>query len=176
MKLISAFVFTTWIVQSLFYLNPKFQASSHLLWLYSLVCVGPGRKPRKPVFSQGGSYVGLCYLFSLSREQQHTYQTNRNTKILWTITLYMFVVFGYLSPYKNEKVAARLQLGCCYYAAIKYVCNNWWQQSSQLKRLVACLQQPCSFYQRLQAHRATIPSQLQLAAVTSKKTARTHSL
>ena len=23
-------------------------------------------------------------------------------------------------PYKNEKVAARLQLGCCYYAAIKY--------------------------------------------------------
>ena len=34
-------------------------------------------------------------------------------------------------PYKNEKVAARLQLGCCYYAAIKYVCNNWWRQSSQ---------------------------------------------
>ena len=30
-KLISAFVFTTRIVQSLFYLNPKFQASSHLL-------------------------------------------------------------------------------------------------------------------------------------------------
>ena len=26
-------------------LNPKFQASSHLLWLYSLVSVGPGRKP-----------------------------------------------------------------------------------------------------------------------------------
>ena len=25
--------------------NPTFQASSHLLWLYSLVCVGPGRKP-----------------------------------------------------------------------------------------------------------------------------------
>ena len=36
--------------------NPKFQASSHLLWLYSLVCVGPGRKPRRPVFSQRGSY------------------------------------------------------------------------------------------------------------------------
>ena len=79
-------------------------------------------------------------------------------------------------PYKNEKVAARLQLGCCYYAAIKYVCNNWWRQSSQLERLLACLQQPCSFYQRLQAHRATTCSQLQLAAVTSKKTARTHSL
>ena len=102
-QLISAFVFATWIVQSLFYLNPKFQAST-------------------------------------------------------------------LTKMK------RLQLGCCYYAAIKYVCNNWLRQSSQLERLVACLQQPCSFYQRLQAHRATTRSQLQLAAVTSKKTARTHSL
>ena len=40
------------IVKSLYYLNPKFHASSHLLWLYSPVCVGPGRKPRRPVFSQ----------------------------------------------------------------------------------------------------------------------------
>ena len=44
-KLISAFVFASRIVQSLFFLIPKFQASSHLLWLYSPVCVGPGRKP-----------------------------------------------------------------------------------------------------------------------------------
>ena len=44
-------------MQFLFYLNPKFQASSHLLWLYSRVCVGPGRKPRRPVFSQRGSFV-----------------------------------------------------------------------------------------------------------------------
>ena len=29
-KLISAFVFATWIVQYLYFLNPKFQASSHL--------------------------------------------------------------------------------------------------------------------------------------------------
>ena len=28
-KLISAFVFATWIVRSIFYLNPKSQASSH---------------------------------------------------------------------------------------------------------------------------------------------------
>ena len=33
-------------VQFLYFLNPKFQDSSHLLWLYSTVCVGPGRKPR----------------------------------------------------------------------------------------------------------------------------------
>ena len=26
-------------------LNPKFQAFSHLLWLFSSVCVGPGRNP-----------------------------------------------------------------------------------------------------------------------------------
>ena len=44
-KLISAFVSTTWIVQSLYFLNPKCQASSHLLWQYSPVCVRPGRKP-----------------------------------------------------------------------------------------------------------------------------------
>ena len=44
-KLISAFVFATWIVQSLYFLNPKFQASCHLLWLYSLDYVGPGLKP-----------------------------------------------------------------------------------------------------------------------------------
>ena len=29
--------------QSLYFLKPKFQASSHLLWLYSQVWVGPGR-------------------------------------------------------------------------------------------------------------------------------------
>ena len=55
-QLISAFVFATRIVQSLFFLNPKFQASSHLLWLYSPICVRPGRKPRRPVFSQRGSF------------------------------------------------------------------------------------------------------------------------
>ena len=42
-------------VQSLCNLNPKFQASNLLLWLYSLVCVRPGQKPRRRVFSQRGS-------------------------------------------------------------------------------------------------------------------------
>ena len=44
-KLISAFVFATRIVQFLFFLNPKFQASSSFLCLYRLVCVGPVWKP-----------------------------------------------------------------------------------------------------------------------------------
>ena len=47
------YVFVTRIVQSLY---PKFQDYSHLLWLRSPVCVGPGRKPQKPVFAQRGSY------------------------------------------------------------------------------------------------------------------------
>ena len=67
-KLISAFVFAIRIVKSLYFLNPKFQASSHLLWLYSLVCVGPGRKPRRPVFSGRDS----IYTF-LGNVQQHSY-------------------------------------------------------------------------------------------------------
>ena len=58
-KLISVFVFATRIVQSLYFLNPKFRASSHLLWLYSPVCVVPGREPRRPVFSRRGS-IGVC--------------------------------------------------------------------------------------------------------------------
>ena len=38
-------VFATRIVQFLFYLNPKFQASSSFLCLYKPVCVRPVRKP-----------------------------------------------------------------------------------------------------------------------------------
>ena len=54
-KLISAFVFATRIVQSLYFLYTNFQASSHLVWLYRPVCVGPGQKTRRPVFSQRNS-------------------------------------------------------------------------------------------------------------------------
>ena len=49
-KLISAFVFAIYTVHSLFFLNLKFQASSHLLWRYRLVCVRPCRKPLKTGF------------------------------------------------------------------------------------------------------------------------------
>ena len=54
-KLISAFVFATRTEQFLPFLNTKFQASSYLQWLYSSVYVGPGRKPRRPVFWRRGS-------------------------------------------------------------------------------------------------------------------------
>ena len=54
-QLISAFVFSTPLVQFLFYLYPKFPAASFLLRLYSPVRVGPGRKSRRPGFSRCGS-------------------------------------------------------------------------------------------------------------------------
>ena len=44
-QLISAFNFAKKNMQVvLYFLNPTFQASSHILWLYSPVCIGPGRK------------------------------------------------------------------------------------------------------------------------------------
>ena len=75
-KLISAFVFATRIAQSLNYLNPKFQASGNLLWLHSPFCVGPGRKPRGPVFSERGSIT--------SRKVSH----NRTTALDWSMIIY----------------------------------------------------------------------------------------
>ena len=48
-QLISAFVFATKTVPSLFLLNPKFQAPIYLLWLSSPVWVGPGRKTQRQV-------------------------------------------------------------------------------------------------------------------------------
>ena len=65
-KLISAFVFATRIVQFLYFLNPKFQASGRLLLLHSPVCVGPGRKPRRPVFSERGSNNLSLWSFAVS--------------------------------------------------------------------------------------------------------------
>ena len=48
--LISALVFATQVVQSLYFLNQKCQASGHLLCLYSPVSIGPDRKPHKTGF------------------------------------------------------------------------------------------------------------------------------
>ena len=62
-QLISAFVFATHIVQSLFYLNPNFQASSFLLWLLRPVSVRPGRNHKLLVSSCSGSFK-ICYWLS----------------------------------------------------------------------------------------------------------------
>ena len=62
-----AFVFAKWIVQSLYFLNPKFRASSYLLWFPSPVCIGPGRKPRGPVFWHRSSNTLHCFIGSGSK-------------------------------------------------------------------------------------------------------------
>ena len=64
-QLISTFVFAAWIAQSFFFLNPKFQASSLLLRLYSPVCVGAGRNPNCWVFSCTSSYDDIDVLLSV---------------------------------------------------------------------------------------------------------------
>ena len=77
-QLISAFVFAIRIVHSFYYLNSKYQASSLLLWLYSPVCVGPGRNPRRPVFSQRSSY----YMYLGSEQQKNTDHTSRMRRLI----------------------------------------------------------------------------------------------
>ena len=64
--------------------NPKFPASSHLQWLYSLVCVRPGQNPNCWFFSRRGSFgfegrtlvliasvPGHCLHFTFSRDGAH---------------------------------------------------------------------------------------------------------
>ena len=71
---VSAFVFATRIVQFLFYLYPKFQASSFVLELYNPVCVEPGRKPKFLVFSCEGSYM---FAEDITDLELHVYLINK---------------------------------------------------------------------------------------------------
>ena len=57
--------FATRIVQFLFYLNPKFQASSSFLYLYRPVCVGPVRKPHC-WFSHEAAHIPLQELSKIN--------------------------------------------------------------------------------------------------------------
>ena len=82
-KLISAFVFATQIEQSLYFLNTKFQAASHLMRLYSQVSVGPGRKSRRPVFSQRGSYNLCFYISEISSIMQVTVADQAGLHLTW---------------------------------------------------------------------------------------------
>ena len=56
-----AFVFATRIVQFLFYLYPKFQASSSFLCLYKSVCVGPVRKPHCWFSHETAHFLYICF-------------------------------------------------------------------------------------------------------------------
>ena len=60
-------------------LLPKSEISIHFMWLYSPVCVGSGRKPRRPVFSQRGSLNAQG--ISTSRSSGGLYQHENPTLI-----------------------------------------------------------------------------------------------
>ena len=85
---ISALVFSTRIVQSLFfYLNPKPQAPSHLVWLNNSVCVGSGREPGRPVFLQQSPYVTY-----------HETKTAKTDGRTWERLDWNFLIFMYEQP------------------------------------------------------------------------------
>ena len=97
-KLISAFVFATQIVQSYYFLNTQFQASSHLLWLYSLVSVGSGRKP-ECWFSHDTAHI--CLLFEIqSTKRQVSCQRQKLVhpqSLIWVFTRYLWRGQGHMS-------------------------------------------------------------------------------
>ena len=82
------------VVQCLYYLYQKFQASSHILWLYSPVCVGPGRKPRRQVFSQRGSNIPMIS-FAIKRTSVINFNGECSVKV--TTIVVMVVYFEILS-------------------------------------------------------------------------------
>ena len=56
------------------FLHMRKQGRRSLLWLYSPVCVGPGRKPRRPVFSRRGS-ISHDVPHLIINQKEKTYKT-----------------------------------------------------------------------------------------------------
>ena len=101
---ISAFVFATQIVQSLIFLNPKFPATSHILWLYSPVCVDPGWKTLRPVFLPRSSTdhgEGSDIIFSLSQNRLN-FSFVENISYLKPFFSPHLSCLLYLMPYNNS--------------------------------------------------------------------------
>ena len=105
MKLISAFVFATYIVQSLCFLNTKFQASSHLVWLYSLVFVRPGRKP-ECWFSHDEAHLTVCL--------GPSFQKLRTRKLgMTTVEAYFCVLFLSRSSFLSSVLWEFVSVSIC---------------------------------------------------------------
>ena len=77
-QLISAFVFSSWILNSRF-LNLKFQASGRLLWRYILVCVGPVLCFSSHVLVQSG----LCQTWSETTKTDFLMNSHISWQNLW---------------------------------------------------------------------------------------------
>ena len=118
-KLISAFVFATRIVRSLYFLNMEFHASSHLLWLYSSVYVGTGQKPRRPVFSERGSnYILLKDFLSLLAFTADTLPTDVHPSVFITKhfsgKVYLFLKIFLVTSASNLDLSVTPPLACLY--------------------------------------------------------------
>ena len=66
-------------VQSVYFLNLKFQACSHLPWLYSPVCARPGLNPEDRFSHDVAHLVGLCYCTSTYFILQNEYTCIRKS-------------------------------------------------------------------------------------------------
>ena len=68
----------TQIVQFLYFINPKFPPSSHVLYMYDWVCVGSGRKPGRPVLWRRSSFTmyhyDCYYIFQIDLMGQSIYE------------------------------------------------------------------------------------------------------
>ena len=69
---------------SLFFLNQKYQTSSHLLRVYSPVCFGPDRKPGKQVFTLYGSfrYTYILFVHQNHHLRPHVHLKHFNTNFV----------------------------------------------------------------------------------------------
>ena len=95
----------------------KFQASSSFLRLHRPVYVGPGRKPRRPVFSRHGSYhlLPFFYLFTFTYKPCHE-------------------IFFFFACVKT-----RTQISSCIYCtAGQHFCFHFIVQSFLNFKLLAC--------------------------------------
>ena len=99
-----AFVIATRIVQFLFYLNPKFQASSSFLCLYRSVCVGPVQKPHCWFSHEVAHYYIVWISTSMITHQSVDFLSlmdpdmvlNSINIILWNVRVYLSFSFCWL--------------------------------------------------------------------------------
>ena len=93
-----AFVFATHIVQSHYLLNPKFQASSYLLWLYSTVCVRPVGNP-KDRFSHDTAQI-----VSLKNNLEWLHRLERKKRVKLEVALFCYSVLKSSEPHHKIPV------------------------------------------------------------------------
>ena len=94
-----AFVFTTRIVQFLYFVIMKFQASSLHLWLCRQVCVRPGRKHWRLSFSCHGSFHIIMIKSRNGKKGNKVHRwlkTRLNVTKLWCALIWAWAVTNFL--------------------------------------------------------------------------------